>query len=74
MQPTGSRNNSLTTGDGAELEVTRQFLTTNKKVINRGDSFRRREGSAPRVGGARVEIVVDRAESHHRTAPAQHYR
>jgi len=36
----GSRNNSLTTAD---VEITRQFLATNNKVINRGDSFRRRE-------------------------------
>ena len=26
-----------------DVEVTRQFLAVNKKVINRGDSFRRRE-------------------------------
>ena len=26
-----------------EVEVTRQFLAVNKKVINRGDSFRRKE-------------------------------
>ena len=25
------------------MEITRQFLATNNKVINRGDSFRRRE-------------------------------
>jgi len=46
------RNNSL---PGEEIEVTRQFLATNSKVINRGDSFkrkahnsnRRRENKAP---------------------------
>jgi len=36
----GSRNNSLTPSD---VEVTRQFLATNKKVINRGDSFKKRD-------------------------------
>jgi len=36
---TGSRNNSL---PGEEIEVTRQFLATNNKVINRGDSFKRK--------------------------------
>ena len=44
-QPSGSRNNSLTVTEG--VEITRQFLATNNKVINRGDSFRRRE----RAGG-----------------------
>ena len=39
MQASGSRNNSLTVQD---VEITRQFLATNNKVINRGDSFRRR--------------------------------
>jgi len=33
------RNNSL---PGEEIEVTRQFLATNNKVINRGDSFKRK--------------------------------
>ena len=44
FQASGSRNNSLTVAD---VEVTRQFLATNNKVINRGDSFRRRD-PAPR--------------------------
>ena len=44
-QPSGSRNNSLTVNDG--VEITRQFLATNNKVINRGDSFRRRERAGP---------------------------
>ena len=35
-QPSGSRNNSLTVTEG--VEITRQFLATNNKVINRGDS------------------------------------
>jgi hypothetical protein len=26
-----------------DVEVTRQFLATNKRIINRGDSFKRRE-------------------------------
>ena len=32
-----------------DVEITRQFLATNNKVINRGDSFRRRErgGTGP---------------------------
>jgi len=40
MSCNGSRNNSLA---GADLEVTRQFLATNKKVINRGDSFKKKQ-------------------------------
>ena len=36
-QQSGSRANSLTVN---EVEITRQFLATNNKVINRGDSFR----------------------------------
>jgi len=40
----GSRNNSL---HGEQVEVTRQFLATNKKVINRGDSFKKKEKPAP---------------------------
>jgi len=39
----GSRNNSL---QGEEVEVTRQFLATHKKVINRGDSFKRKSHSS----------------------------
>ena len=39
-QQSGSRANSLTVND---VEITRQFLATNNKVINRGDSFRRRD-------------------------------
>jgi len=35
-----SRNNSLPSD---QVAITRQFLATNKKVINRGDSFKRRE-------------------------------
>ena len=42
LQASGSRNNSLTVQD---VEITRQFLATNNKVINRGDSFRRRDKS-----------------------------
>lgn len=51
---TGSRNNSL---PGDEVEVTRQFLATNKKVINRGDSFKRRERPAP-PQRSNIEISV----------------
>ena len=29
-----------------DVEVTRQFLATNKRIINRGDSFKRRDGRA----------------------------
>ena len=40
----GSRTRSCSLPDKEEdVEVTRQFLAVNKKVINRGDSFRRRE-------------------------------
>ena len=35
-----SRSNSLVPG---EVEVTRQFVATNKKVINRGDSFKHKQ-------------------------------
>ena len=36
------------------MEITRQFLATNNKVINRGDSFRRRErGAGPGPGTPR---------------------
>ncbi|XP_023349355.1 ras-related protein Rap-2a [Eurytemora carolleeae] len=35
----GSRNNSL---PSEEVEVTRQFLATSSKVVNRGDSFKRK--------------------------------
>ena len=39
-----SRTRSCSLPDKEEdVEVTRQFLAVNKKVINRGDSFRRRE-------------------------------
>jgi len=37
-----SRNNSL---QGEDIEVTRQFLATHSKVINRGDSFKRKNNS-----------------------------
>jgi len=40
----GSRHNSIPAGE--DVEVTRQFLATNKKVINRGDSFKRKERPA----------------------------
>eukprot|EP00092_Neocalanus_flemingeri_P005271 GFUD01005671.1.p1 GENE.GFUD01005671.1~~GFUD01005671.1.p1 ORF type:complete len:411 (-),score=141.87 GFUD01005671.1:59-1291(-) len=50
----GSRNNSLIPTD---LEVTRQFVATNKKVINRGDSFKRKE--RPGVHRANVEISIN---------------
>ena len=53
MSGNGSRNNSLVPND---LEVTRQFLATNKKVINRGDSFKRRQ--RPVVDRANVEINI----------------
>jgi hypothetical protein len=33
--------NTIVVGD---VEVTRQFLATNKRIINRGDSFKRRDG------------------------------
>ena len=36
------RSSSLPDEEG-DIEVTRQFLAVDKKVINRGDSFRRRE-------------------------------
>jgi len=52
----GSRNNSL---PGDEVEVTRQFLTTNKKVINRGDSFKRKERGGPPISRPSIEISVD---------------
>lgn len=54
----GSRNNSL---QGDEVEVTRQFLATNKKVINRGDSFKRKERPVmPRRSN--IEISVNGCE------------
>jgi len=49
----GSRNNSLTPSD---VEVTRQFLATNKKVINRGDSFKKRQ--RPVLNRDKVEISI----------------
>jgi len=55
----GSRNNSL---PGDEVEVTRQFLTTNKKVINRGDSFKRKERGGPPINRPSIEISVDPEE------------
>lgn len=36
-----------------DVEITRQFLATNNKVINRGDSFRRRERGAGGPGTPR---------------------
>ena len=51
----GSRNNSL---PGNDVEVTRQFLATNKKVINRGDSFKRKERPVP-VIRSKVEVKVN---------------
>jgi len=39
--------------------VTRQFLTTNKKVINRGDSFKRKERGGPPINRPSIEISVD---------------
>lgn len=45
-----SRNNSLPNEEGAI--ITRQFLATNKKVINRGDSFKRKE--KPPLGKSRL--------------------
>ena len=53
MSGNGSRTNSLVPGD---LEVTRQFLATNKKVINRGDSFKKRQ--RPVVDRAKVEMNI----------------
>jgi len=49
----GSRNNSLTPSD---VEVTRQFLATNKKIINRGDSFKKRQ--TPVFNKDKVEISI----------------
>ena len=57
MSCPGSRNNSLVPGD---LEVTRQFLATNKKVINRGDSFKKRQ--RPAANKAEVEINIHESE------------
>ena len=53
MSGNGSRTNSLVPGD---LEVTRQFLATNKKVINRGDSFKKKQ--RPVVDRAKVEMNI----------------
>ena len=53
MMQGGSRNNSLTPSD---VEVTRQFLATNKKVINRGDSFKKRQ--TPVFNKDKVEISI----------------
>ena len=67
----GSRNNSL---QGDEVEVTRQFLATNKKVttfllpardfsqvINRGDSFKRKERPVMPLR-SNIEISVNGCE------------
>jgi len=55
----GSRANSLTVND---VEITRQFLATNTKVINRGDSFRRKDNrhqASSQAGSAHsVEVRV----------------
>jgi len=53
----GSRANSLTVND---VEITRQFLATNNKVINRGDSFRRRERQAGPTSSQAVENRLKR--------------
>ena len=57
MSCPGSRHNSLVPGD---LEVTRQFLATNKKVINRGDSFKKKQ--RPATNKAEVEINIHESE------------
>jgi len=57
----GSRNNSIASD---EVEVTRQFLATNKKVINRGDSFKKRD--RPFVNKSSIQIKLnDGSNKHH---------
>lgn len=57
MSGNGSRNNSLVPGD---LEVTRQFLATNKKVINRGDSFKKKQ--RPALDRVNAEINIHESD------------
>ena len=52
-----SRSNSLVPG---EVEVTRQFVATNKKVINRGDSFKHKQ--RPVVNISRCERRSHKSE------------
>ena len=42
------------------MEITRQFLATNNKVINRGDSFRRRDNRHQQVqaGGSTHSVEI----------------
>ena len=57
MSGNSTRNNSLLPND---VEVTRQFLATNNKVINRGDSFKRRHKAV--VDKVNVEICFQDSE------------
>ena len=46
-----------------DVEITRQLLATNNKVINRGDSFRRRERGAGGPGTPRRQDSPAHAQS-----------
>jgi len=63
----GSRNNSLTVND---VEITRQFLATNTKVINRGDSFRRKDNRQHQSQAGSTHSVEIRVHSEARIGPS----